>query len=200
MNPVILVADDHIMISKGLRRTLEYDFGYKQIHSVTSCRELLSELNKKIYTHLILDIGLSDGSTLEVLPTIQRLYPDVPIMIFSAKPAAVFERVFKLLNINHYMSKEWGEEETKHRLQLFFFRKQVIHDNPQTKNPFSALSHREQEVLHYILQGVSTKKTAETLNLKHNTISTVKKRIFEKTMTTNIRELIDLAELCKFQN
>ena len=45
----------------------------------------MKELVKK-YTHLVLDIILSDGNTLEVIPNIRRVYPELNIMIFSMQP------------------------------------------------------------------------------------------------------------------
>ncbi len=51
------------------------------------------------------------------------------------------------------------------------------------------------EILHYILKGSGTKEIAETLNLKMNTVSTMKNRIYEKTNAGNIKELIELATL-----
>lgn len=202
MNPVILLADDHIMISKGLRRALEYEFGYKQIHSVTSCSEVLSELNKKIYTHLVVDIGLSDGSALEILPTITRLYPLLNVMIFSAKPAAAYQRALRQYGIHNYLSKEEGEEATMEKLRRFFYREgpgrwegsaRVMQEGQQADNPFSLLTAREMEVLHYVLKGFGSNDIGEALNIKQNTVSTMKSRIFEKTATKNLKELLDLA-------
>ena len=62
-------------------------------------------------------------------------------------------------------------------------------------NPFSALAPRELEILHYVLKGIGTKQIADTLNLKMNTISTIKNRIYEKTSAGNIKELMELATL-----
>jgi len=73
-----------------------------------------------------------------------------------------------------------------------------LRDDPGTRypnNPFSALAPRELEILHYVLKGLGTKEIAQTLNVKMNTVSTVKNRIFEKTLTTNLKELIELATL-----
>jgi len=47
------------------------------------------------------------------------------------------------------------------------------------QNPFSKLSVRELEVLHYLLNGYRTKEISVTLGLKINTISTIKMIIFE---------------------
>ncbi|HEX2684180.1 MAG TPA: helix-turn-helix transcriptional regulator [Ferruginibacter sp.] len=57
------------------------------------------------------------------------------------------------------------------------------------------MAPRELEILHYVLKGIGTKDIAETLNLKMNTISTIKNRIFEKTTAGNIKELMELATL-----
>lgn len=194
MKPIILLADDHIMLSKGLRKSIEYDFGYKDVNSVTSCNEILKELKKKIYTHLVLDIGLSDGSSLEILPTINNLYPDLNIMIFSAKPAATYERALRKYGIHNYLSKEADEDDTISRLGKFFQNEKLRVDN-SLDNPFSKLTARELEILHYLLQGKGTFEIRDFLNLKGNTVSTLKGRIFDKTQTSNIKELLELATL-----
>ena len=62
-------------------------------------------------------------------------------------------------------------------------------------NPFAALAPRELEILHYLLKGMGTKEIAETVNLKMNTVSTIKSRIYEKTNAGNIKELLELATL-----
>ncbi|MBU3676119.1 MAG: helix-turn-helix transcriptional regulator [Chitinophagaceae bacterium] len=68
-------------------------------------------------------------------------------------------------------------------------------DSVSNQNPFSHLSPRELEILHYVLKGVGTKQISDMLNIKMNTVSTLKFRIYEKTGTSNIRELIELAIL-----
>lgn len=197
MIPTILLADDHIMTSKGLRRSLEYDFGYKEVCSVTSCNEVMKELKKKVYSHLVLDIGLSDGSALEILPTIRSLYPQLMILIFSAKPAAAYQRALTQYGIRYYLSKEANEDESMDRLTKFFRNeKSDLVEEAQT-NPFSKLTAREMEILHYILEGLGVTKIASTLNLAATTISVVKGRIFEKTNTNNIKELMELAAIYK---
>ena len=42
---------------------------------------------------------------------------------------------------------------------------------------------------------MGTKEIADTVNLKMNTVSTIKTRIYEKTNASNIRELLELASL-----
>jgi two-component system, NarL family, invasion response regulator UvrY len=197
MQPKILIADDHSMIRKGLKLHMQLTLGYTDLHEVGTCSTLMTELIKNKYTHLILDIILSDGSTLEVIPNIRRVYPDLRILIFSMQPAEIYGEALKQYGINHYMSKSVGEEEMIQVLQKFMHNEEPIRQNNihQHDNPFTSLAPRELEILHYVLKGIGTKDIADTLNLKMNTISTIKTRIFEKTTAGNVKELMELATL-----
>jgi DNA-binding NarL/FixJ family response regulator len=54
------------------------------------------------------------------------------------------------------------------------------------------LSKREHDVCNLLIIGNSTTVIAKALNLKCNTVSTVKKSIFNKTKTNNLIELYEL--------
>ena len=198
MQPDILIADDHSMIRKGLKLYMQMNLGYNNIQEVGSCNELMKELVKKKYTHLVLDIILSDGSTLEVIPNITRVFPDLQILVFSMQPAEIYGEALKQYGIQYYLSKSSGEDEIISVLQKFL-QNELTASRPtgiqNTDNPFTLLAPRELEILHYVLKGIGTKNIAETLNLKMNTVSTIKNRIYEKTKASNIKELIELATL-----
>jgi two-component system, NarL family, invasion response regulator UvrY len=197
MQPKILIADDHSMIRKGLKLHMQLTLGFTDIQEVATCNELMKELVKNKYTHVILDIILSDGSTLEVIPNIRRVYPALSILIFSMQPAEIYGEALKQYGINYYMSKSVGEEEMIHILYKFMHNEAPVRQNniQHQDNPFTTLAPRELEILHYVLKGIGTKDIADNLNLKMNTISTIKNRIFEKTKAGNIKELMELATL-----
>jgi len=198
MQPFVLIADDHSIIRTGLKIFMQVNLGYRDIHEVSTCNNLMKELIKKKYTHLILDIILSDGNTLEVIPNIRRVYPELNIMIFSMQSAEIYGEAVKQYGINYYLSKSTGEEEMQQTLQRFLQNEIPLRRKPvlqNSENPFSSLTPRELEILHYLLKGIGTKEIGEVLNLKMNTVSTLKTRIFEKTNAGNIKELIELATL-----
>jgi two-component system, NarL family, invasion response regulator UvrY len=197
MTPKILIADDHSMIRKGLKLDIKFNLGYDDIEEVSTCHELMKELVIKKFTHLILDIILSDGSTLEVIPNIRRVYPNLSILIFSMQPAEIYGEALKQYGINYYMSKTVGEEEMAAMLRKFLNNETPVKrkTSPKQDNPFQSLAPRELEVLHYLLRGTGTKEISEILNLKMNTVSTMKTRIFEKTNINNVIELRALANL-----
>ncbi len=197
MQPKILIADDHSMIRKGLKLHVQLTLGYTDIDEVATCNELMKELVKNKYTHLILDIILSDGNTLEVIPNIRRVYPEMNILVFSMQPAEIYGEAVKQYGINYYMSKAVGEDEMIQTLQKFIQNEIPVKRNDihHHDNPFKTLAPRELEILHYVLKGIGTKEISENLNLKMNTVSTIKTRIYEKTNAGNIKELIELATL-----
>lgn len=196
--PSIIIADDHSMIRKGLKLYMQLNLGFSDIQEVSSCQELMKELVKKKYTHLVLDLILSDGNTLEIIPNIRKVYPNLSIMIFSMQPAEIYGTAVKQYGIGHYLSKSAGEDEILRLLNRFLMNEGPARNNAATHsqdNPFSSLAPRELEILHYLLKGMGTKEIGDTLNLKMSTVSTIKTRIFEKTNAANIKELIELATL-----
>jgi two-component system invasion response regulator UvrY len=198
LSPKILLADDHSMIRRGLKIFLQTTMGFPTVGEVGSCSELLLELTRNKYTHLILDIILKDGNSLEVLPNIRRLFPNLKIMIFSMQPAEIYAPAVRQYQIRHYMHKTAGEEDMFIELGRFIKEEvEVIEPvkNEGRLNPFGSLAPRELEILHYLLKGYGTKLIGETLNLRMSTVSTVKNRIFEKTQAKNLKELIELATL-----
>ncbi len=209
MNCKILIAEDHPMTLKGLRLLVEHHAGKAMIREAGSCRQLMKELSVNSFSHLILDIMLADGSALEVIPTIRNLYPELEIMVFSGQPANLYRRALVRYRIGYVLSKGMQEKETLELLRQFLNNEQRI-DSAVTRSqfatrikqetsrqeasiPFSGMPAREIDVLQYLLKGWRTSQIAETLNLSVSTISTLKSRIFERTQTTNIKELMDLA-------
>jgi len=196
-SPKILILDEHAMIRKGIRLTIETTFGIKSIEEVSSCAALLKLLKQEDFTHLLLDLLVSDGNTLEIIPAIKKLYPRLRILIFTMQPPEVYAPVLKQYGLNEYLHKEANEDITIATLRNFLQgdpkNERSVNYESTALNPFSKLTPREFEVLHYVLKGIGTKQISDTLNLQMSTVSTLKNRIFEKTGTGNIKELIDTA-------
>ncbi len=194
----LLLADDHSMIRRGLKFFLQVTLECRKITEISSCSDLMQEITKNSYTHLILDIILKDGNSLEIIPSIRKLAPDLKIMIFSMQPAEVYGPAVRQYNIYHYIHKSESEDQMLKKLSDFLNndgKEEASSKSVSLSNPFALLAPRELEVLHYILRGYGTKSIGETLNLQMSTISTLKNRIFEKTKASNLKELLELAVL-----
>lgn len=197
MQTNIIIADDHSMVRKGIKLLLQANMGYSSIREATSCSELMAVLQKKPCTHLVLDIIFSDGTALEIIGNIRSLYPNIRIMIFSMQLAEVYAEAFRQYDVHFFLNKSSSEELTVSLLKKFLNNEEPPQQGESvfTQNPFSSLSPRELEVIHYLLNGHQTKDISRILNLSMSTVSTLKKRIHEKTETENYKQLLELASL-----
>ncbi|MBN9483360.1 MAG: response regulator transcription factor [Bacteroidetes bacterium] len=198
MHNRILIADDHSMIRKGIKLLLQTHLGITEVYEAATGSGVMQELREREYSHIILDIILSDCTCLEIIPNIQQLYPELKIMVFSMLNGAVYGEALKQYKIYYYLEKTSKEEDTISFLDEFINHHKPVPNTSSGQtfiNPFNQLSPRELEVLHYMLNGYGTKDISSTLNLRMTTVSTLKNRIFDKTMTSNLKELMQLASL-----
>ena len=85
------------------------------------------------------------------------------------------------------MGKKYISEE------LFFNSTEMLTGRKDV-NPFNELSNNELVVVNHLIAGFTLNMIKQKMNLHASTVSTYKKRIFEKLKIKSIVELIDLAE------
>jgi two-component system, NarL family, invasion response regulator UvrY len=186
----LLVADDHRMIRKGLIITCQKEFGINQIDEASSCNEIMVALKKKRYTHAIFDMVFTDGTAIEILPNIRNLYPDLRILILSMQSIAMYRSTLERYEVRQFISKAAPERETLKMLQDFIYNApESARRSGSGETVLARLTPREVEVLHYLLEGKGSNEIADAMNMKQNTISTFKRRIFEKSNTKSVLEL-----------
>ncbi len=196
METKILIADDHSIVKMGLTAILN-KMGVQNIETVSTIDELKTELEKTNYTHLVLDIIMPDGNSLELIESINTNQPALSILVHSMQPVEVYGKIANKFNIHSYLHKGASESEINYQLELFV-KNQPLNIKKKLEdsvNPFSTLAVRELEILHYLLNGHRTKEIAASLGLKMNTVSTIKSNIFEKVKAESFTHLLQLAHV-----
>lgn len=200
----ILLADDHVIIRRGLRTLIDNNFGRSQWTEVDRTDDVLNELKKKSYTHAVLDMQLLDTNLLEVLPDIRKANPDLPLMIYTMCSEDLYAPRMLKLGVQAFLSKQLSEESVINAFGRFFqnkcyFSEHILYDAYADKmksvNPIDELSEREFAVLQYLVKGVSVKEICGILDLKTTTVATYKARIFEKTGAGSVVDLVRLMDL-----
>jgi len=195
MENVVLLADDQMIVRKGLRALLERHFNINEIDEVSSCQQIMARLKIKKYSALITEISLEDENTSSIIPTIRTLYPFLPILIFTNLSEALLRKPLSNFGIHHLISKRSPEKQALKGLENFFqgdLKKRTLRQIDKA-NPLMDLAPREFEVYSLMLQEKSTGEIAKKLNIKLNTVSTIKHRIFQKNNVNNWEELKSLA-------
>ena len=206
MNASFLIADDHVIVRRGLRNLLHDQFHSSDVEEVATCQELLGSLDKTEPSMLLLDLQLTDGSTLDHLERICKDHAGMRVLVYTMRSENVYAQRVLALGAAGFLSKESSEDEVvraiRHVLQGKPYISNQIEDHLQEKvkdeeslaNPFSLLSDREIGVMDDLLAGLGVKAIALRMGLQPSTVATYKARLFEKLGVSN---LLDLQRMAK---
>jgi DNA-binding NarL/FixJ family response regulator len=204
MTRTILLADDHVIIRRGLKTLLDTNFGRSNWMEVDRTSDVLEALKNSAITHAVLDVQLLDANILELIADIRKKYPQLPIMLYTMCSEDIYAPRMYKLGINAFLSKQCSENQLIAAFNRFFQHKSyysqevlnaVAAEEKLPDNPLQQLSEREFMVLQYLVQGLTVKEICNQLDLKTTTVATYKARIFEKTGAENVVDLVRLMDV-----
>lgn len=196
MNQNILIVDDHAIVRAGieilLTDKLESPFFY-EADWFEKCLDILSNFKIDL---VILDINLPEGLKTTMISKIRSINPVQKILIFSAYEEEEIKLNYIRAGVNGFVSKldEEGKfievviEVLNHGSSISKELLLKVKDN-NLNDSKDKLSNREMEVAKLLIKGFGNLEIANKLNLKMSTVSTYKKRIFEKLNVSNVIEL-----------
>jgi two-component system invasion response regulator UvrY len=200
----ILIAEDHKLFRKISRQVLTeiYPSGY--FHETDSVAGLVELCKSSRFNLMVLDVHLTDGNTLTVLPTVKTLQPDAGILFFTMCPEDIYGKRVLHNGADGFLNKRADESELKEAVTTIISGERYISrklqrqmaDEVITKkmaNPFDRLSHREFEVMILLLQGKSLTDIGEEISIQVSTVGTHKTRLFDKLNVSSLMELSKVA-------
>lgn len=205
MNHHFLLADDHVIVRRGLRDLLHDQFHASNVDEVATCQELLHAITQKEPAMLVLDLQLTDGSSLDHLERICQEHPAMRVLVYTMRSEKVYAQRVMALGASGFLSKESSEEEVvraiRHVLQgrpyisepVVARMEEKLKDEEAKANPFNLLSDREVSVMDDMLAGLGVKEIALRMGLQPSTVATYKARLFDKLGVTNLLDLQRLA-------
>ena len=199
-------ADDHSIVTQGMSFILKDLYNGATVYQIESFSEIIKVLNSTTIDLLILDINFPDGSSLNLLPTLKKIQPDLKILIFSGYDEDIYAVRYLSAGANGYLNKLSSEEEIKHAIKTVMTSGKYTSKNIQDKimdsyilkkpsNPLEQLSNREIEIAKFLVDGRSNIDISKSLNIKKTTVSTYKNRIFEKLSIDTLSGLIQIFQL-----
>lgn len=198
-----LLADDHSLIRQGIEILIE-DIGFEgDISHASNLSQLLEIIKTRPIDIAIIDAHFPDGNSLNILPEIRKIRPDIKIMMFTGIDENTQALKFINAGANGFISKLSDEKEIMQAILKMKEDGEYISPSVQSLllnsirnrslvNPLFSLTERELEIAQMYAKGNGNLEIANTLNIKQNTVSTIKKRIFDKLNIDNLVELIDL--------
>lgn len=188
MNRHIVIADDHFLIRSGLRVLLESEPDLHVIGEAADGTRLLEILSDRICDLVILDLTMPalDGG-LSTLSLIRKEYPSVAVLVLTVHKNQ--ETIARALNLGArgYVIKEEAEGIILGAVRKVLSGEIAISTGFSGINPgqienvtpaaagynesLALLSGREQEVLHCVARGYTSKRTGVELGISHTTVN-----------------------------
>ncbi len=198
-----LLADDHSLIRQGIVFILEEMELECEVFHASTLNKILESIQSNPIDIAIIDAHFPDGNSLSILSEIKNIRPEIKILIFSGIDENTQSLKFINAGANGFLSKLSEEEDVKYAISKMIKNGEYI--SPATQillmnsirnrnliNPLFSLTERELQIAEMYAEGYGNLEIANKLDIKQNTVSTLKKRIFEKLNIENIVELIEL--------
>lgn len=201
MNERILIADDHYVVRAGTALVLESAFPDLNIDFAENYEQVKKILGGQQYDLLILDIDMPGTQYKKMIPELKGIQENIKILVFSGYDKDVAIQYIRE-GAEGYLNKQSSEEEIKNAVKTilekgYFYPAELIGliIQNQRNNPAEKLSSREYEIFKLLADGNGNLEIANRLSIQMSTVSTYKKRIFQKLDVGNIAELIKVYEM-----
>jgi two-component system, NarL family, invasion response regulator UvrY len=195
----ILVADDHIVVRRGLKMILLDGFPNAEIEEVGDAEDLVKHALKNDYDLVISDINMPGRTGIDALVQVKQSKPDLPFLILSIHPEDQYAIRALKAGASGYLSKDMAPDELVNAVQKVMLGKKYITPaiaeklanvfDADTKQPHESLSDREFSVMKMLASGKSVSEIADALFLSVTTVSTYRARIIAKMNLKNNAEL-----------
>ncbi len=194
----IIIIEDHPLVAKGIKNLIE-EAGIAETADVaatiTEAKKLLA---KNEYNLALLDIGLPDGSGIDLCKTISELYPQTNILVISSYSEYTCIKKMMDNGAMGYILKNAMPEEIleginatlKGEKYICFEITDVL--RKEAKNNIFLLP-REIELLKLITEGYTNPEIAEILFLSPETIKSYRKNLLFKLNVKNTAQLVKMA-------
>ncbi|WP_223599128.1 response regulator transcription factor [Chryseobacterium sp. GVT01B] len=200
---IFLLADDHSIVRQGMEIVISDIVPNAKVYQTSSLHQVLELIESKGVEMAIIDAHFPDGNSLHILPQMKSVNPDLKVLIFTGLEEDLHGLKFIKAGANGYLSKLSEEEEVREAITTFIEKGEYFSDllrnllvqlvyNPDLISPLNSLTKRELQIAELYAEGYGNLEISNSLNIKQNTVSTIKKNIFDKLKIENMVELVDL--------
>jgi len=202
----VFVVDDHAVVRQGLMTLINQETDMFVCGEAEDGPSALRKLYKTRPDLAVVDISLTSMSGLDLIKSMKKTFPSMPILVFSmheettfaqralragasgymmkSEPSgALIQALRRLLTGKVYLSEKMTEQMLHH----------VVRGKDEADDLVKSLSDREFDVFQLIGRGLGTRHIAQRLNLSVKTIDSVRESIKHKLGLKSASELVPYA-------
>lgn len=199
----LIIADDHPVISDGIKLILEKEKDIQLVATVSNGIELLNVLETEQADVILMDVNMPEMSGIEATQKIKEKYPAIKVLSFSQYDEKRFVKQMLKYGASGYLLKNSAASEIVKAVNIVYSGgiylseelPDIFSDKPKRKSSyfFPELSQRELEVLKLICGEKNTNEIAEILFISNSTVETHRANLLLKVGVKNTAGLVKWA-------
>src|SRR5580698_2713670 len=202
----LLIADDHQLFVDGLRRILETETMFGEIHGANNGLQVLDHVKSHPVDCIIMDINMPFLNGLDATKQLKKENPEIKIIVVSMECDVVIVSKMLKAGADAFVNKDTGKEELMTAFSKIAENEKYVSPDI-AKNLFAYLSYRkkdhtedekhltprELEIIRHIADGETNAEIAAKLFLSVVTVDTHRKNILSKLELKNTAALVKYA-------
>jgi len=199
----ILLADDHTVLTDGLRILIETQPDMQVIGIATDGRQVVNRVKADCPDLVLMDVSMPVLNGIEAACQVREFCPKTLILMLSMHADIEYVNRALQTGAQGYILKESAGAEVLQAIRevmagrTFFSAKvterMLVSLSKAQKGPLDSLSDREREVLQLTVEGHTSSEIAAQLSLSPKTVETYRSRIMTKLDLGSLPALVKFA-------
>lgn len=202
----IVVADDHEIVRRGIRATLEGMPGCSVVGEAADGEEALEIVREKQPALAVLDVTMPRMNGFEAAAAIREVSPETDVLVLTMHDSQQVVREVLKAGAKGYLLKSDAGRELAQAVQAIregrtYFTQRVtsmvvgefVGEKPVTRPESPAVSPREREIVRLLALGRSNKEVASELSLSVKTVESHRTNVMRKLGVHSVAGLVRYA-------
>jgi two-component system response regulator NreC len=203
----VLIVDDHPLVRKGLRMTIESQSDLAVVGEAGTVHEAIEAATRLQPTIITLDLSMPGPSGVASVERLRAAVPAARIVVVTMHDDPAYVRSAIAMGAAGYVNKSAADTELISAIRAIA-RGRVFIDvgdaatlesilSPGApaagKSPIESLSEREREVLRSVARGLTNQKIADEIGLSVKTVESYRARLMKKLGFKDRADIVRLA-------
>jgi len=198
----IVIADDHVVVRRGLRLLLDAAEGFEVVAEAGNVDDARRYVRAHRPAVLVLDLNMPGADSLEAIPQIREEMPSTEIVVLTMQSDTAFARTALQTGAKGYVLKEAADDELVEAVRAAARGETYLNprlgarlaaEPPAAGGPPDDLTEREVQILRLIALGHTNGEIASQLYLSVRTVESHRAHIQQKLRRTTRAELVRYA-------
>ncbi|MCM2679631.1 response regulator [Echinimonas agarilytica] len=205
MKKTLILADDHVIVSEGIKNLLMQE--YEVVATVENGRDLITQAKKLNPDVIVSDVSMPLLNGIDALNKLREQHVDTKVVFLTMHPDVKYAIRALDAGASGYVLKNSAADELLAAVEAALVGRTFITSllaaevmeayrlggDQKNADPLALLSPRQKEVLQLLAEGRTAKEVANVMNISSRTVEFHKYKIIEVLKLDNARELVKFA-------